>query len=67
MSFQTDKIKVVSIDGSLNIDGSIFQFNQPFTGGGTPGAVEGSGVDKITVGSTQPVGPTTGDLWVDTN
>ena len=29
--------------------------------------IEGSGVTKITVGTTAPVGPATGDLWVDTN
>lgn len=26
-----------------------------------------SGVSKITVGTTTPVAPSTGDLWVDTN
>lgn len=26
-----------------------------------------SGLAKITVGTTTPVGPSTGDLWIDTN
>ena len=26
-----------------------------------------SGLSKITVGTSQPANPTTGDLWVDTN
>jgi len=64
MAFQTNRLQ---IDGSLNVDGSIYQFGQVFSGGGTPDAITGSGVDKITVGTTQPVGPTTGDLWIDTN
>jgi len=29
--------------------------------------VEGSGVAKVTVGTTTPSSPTTGDLWIDTN
>jgi hypothetical protein len=67
MGFKTDTLKVIRVDGSLNIDGSIFQFNQLFTGGGTPNAIVGSGVAKITVGTAQPASPTTGDLWIDTN
>jgi hypothetical protein len=29
--------------------------------------IEGSGVAKITVGTTEPVAPATGDLWIETN
>ena len=29
--------------------------------------IEGSGVARITVGTTAPANPATGDLWVDTN
>jgi hypothetical protein len=31
------------------------------------GGVQGAGLATITVGTTQPPTPTTGDLWVDTN
>lgn len=31
------------------------------------GFIIGSGIAKITVGTTEPSNPTTGDLWVDTN
>lgn len=31
------------------------------------GGIVGDGVAKITVGTTAPVGPAIGDLWVDTN
>lgn len=31
------------------------------------GLIVGTGIAKITVGTSTPSGPTTGDLWVDTN
>jgi hypothetical protein len=35
--------------------------------GGVLASTALSGVAKITVGATAPVGPTTGDLWIDVN
>lgn len=61
------KVNNMQIDASMNIDGSIYQAGVLFTGGGSPDAIIGSGIDKITVGTTQPTSPTTGDLWIDTN
>lgn len=29
--------------------------------------IEGSGIDKITVGTVEPAGPAVGDLWIDTD
>ena len=29
--------------------------------------IEGDGINKITVGTTEPTNPSVGDLWIDTN
>jgi len=47
MSFKTGYIQ---IDGSINIDGSIFQFGVPFVGGGGPGGDLGVYVKSASIG-----------------
>ena len=47
MAFETEHIE---IDGSLNVDGSIYQWNTLFTGG-TPGGSDASLQDVLTNGS----------------
>ena len=42
------------------------QGNQGRQGWQGPGIL-GDGIAKLTVGTTEPTGPSTGDLWVDTN
>lgn len=31
------------------------------------GKIDGSGIDKITVGTSEPLSPSVGDLWIDTD
>ena len=75
---QTIANSAVTLSKMANLTG-ISVIGKTATGAGAPEEInmtnlrtiakvpEGSGLTKITVGTTQPSTPSTGDLWVDTN
>ena len=63
-------IKTLSLPANTTIStfgASLVDDADAATARATLGTIEASGVAKITVGTTEPTSPATGDLWIDTN
>jgi len=70
-------LDISSLDATKIADGTVTSAEFQYLGGVTSdiqtqlnnklNGTQFSGLAKISVGTTEPVGPTTGDLWVDTN